>query len=519
MSAFTDASLLIETATGTVRGAHDGHTHRWLGIPYAADPIGELRLRSPQPPPPWEGVRDALEFGSVAPQEATRVIPIPTGLSIAEDCLSLNIWAPARAQGDTRARPVMVWLHGGAYFIGFSAQKVYNARNLVENGDVIVVTLNYRLGALGFLDFSSFGDETHIFDTNLGLRDIITALQWVRQNIAAFGGDPGDVTLFGESAGAGCVTTLMTSPKAEGLFHKAIAQSSPASSVYGRERAAGVAGTYLDLLGVPHSQAKTALREMDVTTLTASTLTLLDHIATTVPGSVAFAPVVDGDVIVDYPINIFRAGGAARIPLLIGTNRDEAALFKMMKSPLMPISAAAIQEMFDLVAAESPELAHMMGPITAAYKSFPKQKGAMEISRDAGFRMPSIWVAEAHSRVAPTFMYRFDTAPPLMKLLGIGASHATELPYVFGNLPPKVRRKDISFRLGGLREAREISARMQAHWLAFVNDSDPSTPGGAWPHYDEATRATLVINSQDVVENDPEGEIRAVWGTGVIGFK
>jgi len=519
MSAFTDASLLIATTTGTVRGAHDGQTHRWRGIPYAADPIGDLRLRSPQPHPTWEGVRDALEFGNVAPQEETKVIPIPTGLSIAEDCLSLNIWAPVREDGDTRARPVMVWIHGGAYFIGFSAQKVYNGRSLVENGDVIVVTINYRLGALGFLDFSSFGDETHVFDSNLGLRDIIAALTWVQENIAAFGGDPDDVTLFGESAGGGCVTALMTSPKATGLFHKAIAQSSPASSVYGRERAKSVAGAYLDIIGVPHSEAKVALREMDAQTLAASTMTLLDHIATTVPGSVAFAPVVDGDVITDYPINIFRAGGAARIPLMIGTNHDEAALFKMMKSPLMPISEAAIHEMFDLVAQESPELAHMEGQITAAYKAYPKQKGAMEISRDAGFRMPSIWVAEAHSRLAPTFMYRFDTSPPLMRLLGIGASHATELPYVFGNLPKKVTKKDISFRLGGLKEAQAISARMQAHWLAFATTGDPATPEGAWPAYDEATRTTLIIDTKDGVENDPEGEIRSVWGEGVIGFK
>ena len=519
MSAFTDESLLIETTTGTVRGAHDGQTHRWLGIPYAADPIGPLRLRSPQPHPAWEGIRDALEFGNVAPQHASKIIPLPAGLRIAEDCLSLNIWAPVREQGDDRQRPVMLWIHGGAYFIGFSAQDVYDGRSLAEHGDVLIVTINYRLGALGFLDFSSFGDESHIFDSNLGLRDIIASLEWVKDNIAAFGGDPEDVTLFGESAGGGCVTTLMTSPKAAGLFHKAISQSSPASSVYGIERAESVAGAYLDIIGVPHDQAKTALREMDADTLAASTANLLNHVATTAPGTVAFAPVVDGDVITDYPINIFRAGGAARIPLLIGTNHDEASLFKMMKSPLMPISESAIHEMFAQVSAESPELVAMESQITAAYKDYPKQKGAMEISRDAGFRMPSIWVAEAHSRFAPTFMYRFDTATPLMKLLGIGASHATELPYVFGNLPDKVRNKDISFKLGGLREAHEISARMQAHWLAFACSSDPSTPDGAWPHYDETTRATLIINTKDVVENDPEGEIRRAWGEEVIGFK
>lgn len=155
MSAFTDDSLLVTTTTGVVSGAHDGDTHRWLGIPYAADPLGDLRLRKPQPHPAWAGVRDALEFGNVAPQEATKVIPIPAGISIAEDCLSLNIWAPAREEGDDRPRSVMVWIHGGAYFIGFSAQKVYNGRSLAEHGDVVVVTINYRLGARGFSSLKS----------------------------------------------------------------------------------------------------------------------------------------------------------------------------------------------------------------------------------------------------------------------------------------------------------------------------------------------------------------------------
>ncbi len=526
MDAFADETLLVTTTAGKVRGGRDGKTHRWLGIPYAQPPVGDLRLKAPRPVQPWEGVRDALEFGNAAPQEPTKVIPLPVGVKIDEDCLNLNIWAPTREIGDKRQLPVMFWIHGGAYFIGFSAQPVYNGRALAEAGDVIIVTINYRLGALGFLDFTSFSDPADPFDSNLGMRDILLALNWVQDNIAAFGGNPEDVTIFGESAGAGCVTTLMTMPSAEGLFHRAIAESSPATSVYKPERAAGVAQAYLDLIGVEAKDAAQRLREIDAVTLAKQTTNLLNHVATTAPGTVAFAPVVDGDLIPGYPVAAFRAGKQIKVPLIIGTNHDEAALFKMMKSPLMPISESAIDEMFELVAKDNPALKDSEEEIIAAYPDFPKQKGAMEISRDAGFRMPSIWVAEAHSQIAPTWMYRFDQAPPLMKLLGIGASHATELPYVFGTLPDKLsEKKALQFRLGGLKEAREISGRMMARWLSFAQKANPTAVDSetgqelAWPQYDENTRTTLIINGTDTIENDPDGDIRKAWGEEVLGFK
>lgn len=526
MDAFADPTLLVPTTAGIVRGSRDGNAHRWLGIPYATPPVGELRLKAPLPVQPWTGVRDALEFGSAAPQEPTKVIPLPVGVEINEDCLNLNVWAPPRAEGDTRQRPVMFWIHGGAYFIGFSAQPVYNGRALAETGDVIVVTINYRLGALGFLDFTSFSDPADPFDSNLGMRDILLALNWVKENIAAFGGNPDDVTIFGESAGAGCVTTLMTMPSAEGLFHRAIAESSPATSVYKPERAALVAKAYLDLIGVEAKDAAQRLREIDAVTLAQQTTHLLDYVATTWPGTVAFAPIVDGDLIPGYPVAAFRAGKQIKVPLIIGTNHDEAALFKMMKSPLMPISESSINEMFELVAKDNPKLKDLEPGIIAEYPDFPKQKGGMEIARDAGFRMPSIWVAEAHSKVAPTWMYRFDQAPPLMKLLGIGASHATELPYVFGTLPDKLsEKKALQFRLGGLKEAKQISRRMMARWLSFARTADPVTVDSetgqdlAWPRYDELSRSTLIINGTDTIENDPDGDIRKAWGEEVLGFK
>jgi para-nitrobenzyl esterase len=524
MTAVASEYVIVSPPAGSVRGAYDGATSRFLGIPYAQPPVGPLRFRAPQPLQPWVGVRDALAFGDAAPQGLTKVIKLPADVTLSEDCLTLNVWVPESALRDNRPRPVLFWVHGGAYYVGSCAQPAYTGKFLAEAGDVIVITVGYRLGALGWLDFTSLSDPTDPFEANVGLRDIILALEWVQQNISTFGGDPTNVTIFGQSAGGGCVTTLMTVPAAEGLFAKAIAESSPVTSVYKPERAARVAQAYLDIIGVSAEQAPQGLREIDATALAASNSKLLDHVARTTPGTIAFAPVVDGDLVPGYPVDIFRAGTQHKIPMIIGTNRDEASLFKMMKSPLMPISESTIGEMFTLVAKDNPALKDAAEHIAPAYPDFPKPKGAMEISRDAGFRMPSIWAAEAHAAVAPTWMYRFDEAPPLMKLLRIGATHAAEVPYVFGSLTLRENRKSVQFRLGGFTEALEISRRMQARWLNFARSGDPESTKESgrellWPQYDLDARATLIIDTCDIVAHDPDGEIRDAWGEEVLGFK
>jgi para-nitrobenzyl esterase len=518
MSASVTEDMIVSTTAGRVQGDRVGHCARWRGIPYATPPVGDLRYRSPQTAKKWRDVRSALAFGNVAPQPPTKVIPLPPHLVQSEDCLSLNVWVPEAALTDGRPRPVMVWLHGGAYFIGFSAQPIYNGQALAEDGDVIVVTLNYRLGAFGFLDFREFLGSSA--ETNLGLRDILLALQWVRDNIAAFGGNPDNVTLFGESAGGGCVTTLMTMPAAKGLFHRAIAQSPPVTSVYGPSRAAIIAGAFLELAGVNPDRAATDLRKTDAHALASHTLELLNHVATTMPGSVAFAPVVDGDVVHEEPLVAFQAGRAHRVPLIIGTNKDEASLFKLMKSPLMPISKDSVERMFELVSDDNSAVDVTLTDISSVYRGYPRQKACMGISRDAGFRMPSIWAATAHSAFAPTWMYRFDQSPPLMKLMGLGAMHATELPYVFGTLPTKVGTKDLAFRLGGLTAARRTMDRMHEHWLSFARTGDPEASASRpWPQYRAKTRSTLIIDVTDTVVNDPDADVRRAWGDVPFGYK
>ncbi|MDJ0396327.1 carboxylesterase/lipase family protein [Rhodococcus sp. G-MC3] len=491
--------MIAQTRYGQVEGSVSGGVAVWKGVPYAAPPVGDLRLRAPVEPSPWPEVRGAREFGHIAPQTEHGPLPIDPGLTIDEDCLTLNVWSPEGA----RDLPVMVWIHGGAYYLGSSAQRMYDGRKLVTEGQVVLVTVNYRLGALGFLDFSSFGD----FDSNLGLRDQIAALEWVRENIGGFGGDPGQVTLFGESAGGGSVTTLMISPAAAGLFHRVIAESSPATSVYGAARAESIAERFLELAGVD----ALGLRQLPVSEFVRVCGELVQEIPAKVPGTLALAPTVDGDIVPHYPVASFQRGLSLPVPLLIGTNHDESSMFKLMKSPLMPITPDKVHEMFQAIAAEHPEMnPNEEAEVAAAYSDYPKKRSAMEISRDAAFRMPTLWIAEAHSRLAPTYLYRFDQATPFLRLTRLGAMHGTEVPYVFGNFG--VVPNDPTFKLGGRKTADAVRARVQGRWVDFAYGRDPWTP------YDEENRTTLLIDKHDREVDDPDRELRRAWGEEIVGF-
>jgi para-nitrobenzyl esterase len=511
-------NTVVDTAHGAVRGSDNGRVKVWKGIRYAAPPVGELRWRAPQPPRPWNGVADATRPGPACPQPIQPGLPLDLGAAQGEDCLVLNVWSSSDTQpGD--GKPVMVWLHGGGYIFGSASEPLYDGGVLVAGGDVVVVTLNYRLGAFGFLDLSSFGTPSQRFDSNLGLRDVLAALRWVRDNIAAFGGDPNRVTLFGGSAGAGIITTLLTSPAAEGLFAAAIAESSPATSVYDSSRARRVAEMMLDTLNLDLSDIG-RLRDVPVDAIVVASKAVFDEIPRRTPGTLAFAPILDGDLVPDYPVKRAREGGSHPVPLIIGTNREEAALFRWMKSPLMPITPKAIRAMFAEMAAEQPGLQlPTEAPIGAAYAGMRAKARGMGVARDLGFRMPSVWLAEGHSAVAPVYLYRFDWTTPMLRLLRIGASHATELPYVWGNLVSGP--KDITFRLGGLKTGTAVSERMRARWLNFATDGKPiGLPDEPdWTPYQEADRASLVIGRRDAVVSDIDADIRAAWGNEVLNFR
>ncbi|GAY13384.1 carboxylesterase/lipase family protein [Mycobacterium sp. shizuoka-1] len=500
---------VVATRFGPVRGTDDGKVMTWKGLRYAAAPVGDLRWRAPVAPQPWTEVADATAFGPVSPQPRS---PIPMGLGTRadEDCLFLNVWAPSGANA-ADPKPVMVWVHGGAYIFGSGSQPLYDGSVLAAGSDVVVVTINYRLGALGFLDFSSAG-----FDSNVALRDVLAALGWVRDNIAGFGGDPDRVTLFGESAGAGIVTTLLAVPAAAGLFSRAIAQSSPATSIYDGSRAGTVAELLLDRLGMTAADAHRA----PVQTLIDASMHVFDHVPTATPGRLAFAPTVDGELVPDYPVSLARAGKTHPVPLLIGTNKDEAALFRFMRSPLMPIAPKAIRTMFDEIADDQPGLqlptAEQIG---SAYPARRARARSLGVASDMGFRMPTVWFAEGHSAVAPVYLYRFDWATPIFKMIRLGAAHATELIYVWGNLVAGPR--DVTFKLGGLKTGEAVSHRMRTRWANFAATGTPTGPHGEpqWAPYRADDRATLVIDREDEVVDDLDRQIRLAWGDQVLSFR
>jgi para-nitrobenzyl esterase len=511
-------STVVETAYGPVRGVDDGGVRSWLGVRYGAPPTGGLRWRAPEPPQPWTDVADASVLGPVCPQPVDPRIPIDLGAPQGDDCLTLNIWASSDiAAGDRK--PVMVWIHGGAYVLGSANQPMYDGRVLAAGGDVVVVTVNYRLGAFGFLDLSSFSTPRRRFESNLGLRDVLHALHWIRDNIAAFGGDPDRVTVFGESAGAGIITTLLASPAAEGLFAGAIAQSSPATSLYDATRGRRVAAQFLAALGLGDNDIE-QLTDAPVEALVAASRTLFNDVPLQCPGTLAFAPIVDGDLVPDHPVKLAREGRSHPVPLIIGTNKHEAALFRWMKSPLMPITPEAINAMFTQIAAEQPNLELPTDDqIDTAYPGLRGTARGMGVARDVGFRMPTVWLAEGHSTVAPVYLYRFDWATPMLRLLRLSGAHATELPFVWGNLV--AGPKDPTFRLGGMKTGKVVSARIQARWRNFATQGKPLGLDGEpeWLPYQAADRACLVIDRQDTVVNDVDLHIRSAWGSEVLSFR
>lgn len=515
----TDSPPIAEAPAGSFCGVREGDVRVWRGIRYAQPPTGELRWREPVPADDIAGVVEAVEFGPVCPQPPNPGVGVPSDAVFDEDCLFLNVWAPeegAEATGPDPL-PVMVWLHGGAYLYGSGSQSLYDGTALARDG-VLVVTLNYRLGAFGFLDLTRCGEPGE-FDGNLALRDVLLALEWVQRNIRAFGGDPEQVTVFGESAGGGLVTTLLAVPRAAGLFHRAIAQSSPASSIYGEDRAFRTARRFLAELGVSVGDAG-ELREEGPTVdeLLRASAKVFAEIPSEAPGTIAFAPVIDGDLLPEAPVTVLREGRGHPVPLIIGTNRDEASVFKFMKSPLMPVTDEQIRGMLEDVTAERPEL-HVpeIAQIRTAYEGLRRQAVGLGIGRDIAFRLPTLWVAEGHCAVAPVWLYRFDFTTPLLRLSGIGATHASELAYVWRRLEDPVM--DFVFRLGGRRSAAAIAGRMSARWVAFAKGEEPQVAGAlAWPRYELVDRASLVIDSEERIATGLDTELRQGWGDQVLTF-
>lgn len=492
------ATTDITTADGIVRGSKGRRVSRWRSIPFAAPPVGELRFRAPQPVQPWSGVHDATRFGFAAMQHrrGAQIGPRqqqPTG----EDCLTLNITAPA--EPSATPRPVMVFIHGGGYFIGTSALGLYSGSRLALLGDVIVVSMNYRLGAFGYVDFSEFSTPAQKFDGNLGLRDQVAALEWVQRNIAAFGGDPGNVTIFGESAGAHAVLALMATPAAAGLFHRGISQSPPADWGASQADAKVFARRCVDKLGAGSGDAAQALISASANNIRRAVDQSISEVLRDQPGLFPVAPQVDGDYLPLPIVEAFTSGNAHRVPLIIGTNRDEGTLFVRLDDTL-PTTPDRIRWLLRQAGngAES--------RVTAAYPGFPKPKIAVRMGGDFTFWRPALQVMAGHSQYAPTYAYRFDFAPRAVQLAGFGATHALDLIPVFGATSSPMGRALTA--AGGQRGFRAVARQFQNNWLAFARTG---TPLPSWPAYTEEQRATMIIDYPQRVEYDPEKAKRLAW--------
>jgi para-nitrobenzyl esterase len=486
--------LVVDTADGAVLGRELGGLRTWRGLPYAAPPVGERRLRAPHPVDSWSGVRVATEFGAAAPQSGRLA---RTGTS--EDCLTVNVLAPARPSPEPR--PVMVFVHGGAYSGGSPATPLYRGDALVRRGDIVYVSFNYRLGALGYLDFSAYSSAGRRFDSNLGLRDQIAALQWVQRNIAAFGGDPDNVTLFGESSGANAVTTLMCVPAAAGLFRQAIAQSPPAASVYGRDRARAWSAEFLEMLN--EADPVQALGTVSADELVRVGDALAARGADEEPGTRAFAPTVDGDLLPVHPLDAFASGRSHPVPLIVGTNAREGTIFPRFLD-IIPTDRVRIEKMF----AETDPV--VKSRVLAAYPRYPDRRAAVQLGGDISFWEPSVLVAQGHSGIAPTYAYRYDFAPNLLRWTGFGATHATELFAVFGSSDHPLGRAATA--LGGRDGLRGATNVVQSHWLHFARHGRPRD---GWPTYDTERRETLIVDTPTRVESDPDGATRRAW----IGYR
>lgn len=493
-------SPVVKTRAGEVHGTFADGAHVFKGIPYAAPPVGANRLRPPQPVVPWSGIRDALAFGPKPPQplyppQVAALIP-PELTASGEDCLTLNIWSPDLGSASL---PVMVWIPGGMYeYHGTGASPWYDGGRFASDG-VVCVTINYRVGAEGFL----YLDDGN---ANRGLLDQIATLRWVQENIAAFGGNPNNVTIFGESAGGMSVGTLLAMPRAEGLFRRAIVESGTAHHTTSAATAQRISQYLAEQLGV--AATRDAISALPIDRLLVAQTQLGAELATHLDpgrwGEVAanmlpWAPVVDGDILPERPIKRIIAGASADVDVMIGTNADEWRLFLVPGGAIDQISEEALT---GAAAAYGLPIEKTLATYRATHPGGSSGDLLAAIQGDWYWRIPSLRLADAHARAhGATYMYEFTWRSPQFDGR-LGACHALEIPFVFNTLGNGTEP------LLGANPPQRLADTMHAAWVAFATQGDP---GPEWPQYDLERRATMRFNTTSAIVDDPLSAERALW--------
>ena len=497
-----EMQTIAKTTQGDIQGREKDGVLLFAGIPYAAPPTGRRRFRAPEPHEAWTGVREARRFGPAAPQPREEGLTANRNVEWNEDCLTLNVCTPGV---DDRRRPVLVWIHGGGFRTGQGGIPWYNGTSFAQRGDIVTVSLNYRLGALGFAHLEDIGGANYAGSGCNGIRDQIAALQWVRDNIAAFGGDPQQVTIAGESAGGMSVGILLGCPAAAGLFRGAIPQSGAAHNTLGHAEGAELArrfaaalgaGSIDDIMTAPVERILAAQVELERQSGRG------DFRAWNATGlaGMPFQPVVDGHVLPQPPVDAVRAGLSSRVRVLVGTNRDEMTLFGLGGGDDDRLRRIVARTFADADAA--------LAVYRSEWPAASPDELLIALMTDRVFRIPAIRLAEAMSENGGTaYQYLFTWES---RAFGgrLKATHALEIPFVFNNLA----RAGVDVFLGPGPTPQALADAMHAAWIAFIRSGDPTCDAvGEWPAYRLDRRVVMELGEHIGMRADPYGATRALW--------